>query len=128
MNETTHRVFEKSVRLIESRAKVKVTNAVLLLETNFGPFTLELNPDIKTPNNLVLANRYIAERTTDLFVRRYATGQMVTCRQCSGVGELFAGEALITCSRCNGGGVMVVTVNKDEYELREKESTDSATR
>lgn len=122
MSNTAHRIFHKSIKLMEERIRAKVRHAVLLIETDYGDYTYEFGKDENEATTLLLANRFVAEKATKMFIQRYKTAHLVMCQTCAGSGEVLRdGYILTACSRCKGGGQVVLTVQHTEDETNKQQ-------
>lgn len=116
ITENANRVFLKSIGLLESRLGLKVKNAVMILDTDFGNVELIFKDD---PMILTLVERFLHQRMMRVILNNNQNGLVVTCSKCMGGGEVEEGGMLITCSKCKGGGE-VVRINSGEQHYEQQ--------
>src|SRR5688572_8332768 len=106
--EKAERIFYKAISLMEDRLRLKIKNAVFILDTDYGEFEFVLKDK---PELLILMQKFYNKRLTSLIMHKRGS-QLITCDLCLGTGETTSGGMLIDCSKCKGGGEMMV-----HYEL-----------
>lgn len=107
-----NRVFKKAVSLLEQRLKIKIYNAVLIIDSDYGDHSFKLKNNL--PGNVMLLNRTMANELQRLATKGQVSGGIVTCDLCQGTGETLLSGILQTCSKCKGGGKMILMLNKTE--------------
>lgn len=109
-----NRVFIKSIHLLEQRLKIKISNAILIIESDYGDHEFKLKNNL--PANVMLLNRTMANELTRLATKGQVSGGIVLCSLCGGTGETLVTGILQTCSKCKGGGKMVAMLDKTEKQ------------
>lgn len=105
------RLFQKCISLMEQRLNLRIKNAVLVFDSDYGQGFVELND--KPEENLMITSRYHHGKLMETLSRNRAGGGIITCDRCLGGGELIEGGLLITCKKCKGGGQVVQILNKE---------------
>ena len=121
LQNTAQLVFNKCVRLLEQRLKIKVKTAVLSIDTDFGTFQYTLNDNLV--ENLLLLEKMFHQDLIRLATKGQVSGGIIVCPDCLGSGEGIREGALITCGRCNGGGEVIPMLDKTGD--KSEQSTDS---
>lgn len=108
LKEQGERIFLKCIGLFESRFRIKVKNAFLVIETDNGNLEYVYRDD---PYILLLLTRIVAAGVRGLIPIKQGGG-MVNCDRCLGEGETIEGDILACCSKCKGGGKMMITIKE----------------
>lgn len=114
-NEQGQRLFEKCITLLEQRLKVKIKNAVLIVDTDYGEAAFELH-EKKQPETVMLVSGFFHEKLIKLISRSRVGSSIITCDICLGAGEVYADCLLRTCSKCKGGGKVVQILNREQID------------
>lgn len=104
MKEQGLRIFHKCVNLFEERFRLKVKNAVLIIETDNGEVEYVYRDG---PTTLLLLNKVANKRLRKLVLTPIGS-RIIQCDNCFGTGETTDGHSLFDCKKCNGGGEMVL--------------------
>lgn len=105
------RLFNKCIALMEHRLNIRIKNAVLVFDSDYGEGFVELNE--KPEENLLITSRYFHGKLIKTLSRNRAGSGIIPCDRCMGAGELIEGGLLSTCQKCKGGGQVVQILNKD---------------
>lgn len=104
-------LFEKCLNLIQQRTRLRIRNAILLIDTESGDYQVVLKDK---PEILLLINKFYTRQLVGLIMKRYGS-QLVPCDKCV-EGEYYIGDILVVCSKCKGGGQMVVSFEVNDIQ------------
>jgi len=112
-------LFRKCISLLEQRLHIKITSAVLLINSDYGEYEFHLKDN--DYENLTLMSKFFHKRLIEVVGRKQFIAGLVICDVCLGAGETVKEDGFISdCTKCKGGGEVARVYPTAQTELYKK--------